>query len=335
MKNKTASTPNRQAAGLHLLLLMILVLSVAACASTRGPSLILGDHPLVDRIWDVKQQTFIDHTELLQQLLTKEYLLLGERHDNMAHHRHQAWVIRQLYQARIKAGVAFEMIDDRQGNLLARHRITTAAQMIAILNQYKTHWDYEQRYAEVFADVLAAHYPVIPANLNRDRLKQITARGEAKLPRAYRKLLSQAALNDGQMDSLRQEIKSSHCNMLGDKMAAKLVLSQRVRDAVMAHSLTKIQSPVKVFIAGAGHVRKDRGVPFYLAKFKKGAKIAALGFTEVAAGQNKPGDYAKRWGGEQLPFDYIWFTPSVERKDLCAGFKRHMKQSTRAGQKLP
>ena len=316
---------------LRILVLSGVVLVMLACASSRQPKLILHEHPLVDRIWDVKNKAFIDRAELIQRMLTTEYLMLGERHDNMVHHRYQAWAIQQLYEARQQASVAFEMIDDRQAGLLARHRVSSVEKMIGILNQYKTHWYYEQRYKELFATVLAAGYPIIPANLNRQRLKALSGRGENKLPAAYKKMLAQAPLSDKQMQSLRQEIKASHCNMLDDTSVAKLVLSQRVRDAVMAHSLTKIRTPVKIFIAGAGHVRNDRGVPFYLARYNKKAKVMTLGFSEVEAGHDRVELYTRRWGGEQLPFDFVWFTPQVKRTDLCAQFERHIKQKKEQG----
>jgi hypothetical protein len=35
--------------------------------------------------------------------------------------------------------------------------------------------------------------------------------------------------------------------------------------------------------------------------------------------------YAKHWGAQQLPFDYVWFTPRVDRPDPCEQFRQHMK----------
>lgn len=311
---------------LLLLFLALVLAALSGCTTAHKPELILSDHPLIDKIWDVKNRQFISRAEFQRRILSSEYLLLGERHDNPIHHEYQAWVIRQLQHANKHASVAFEMIDERQGQLLAKHRIASADEMITLLNRVKTHWYYEQRYKGVFEAVIKAGFPIVPANLNRQRLKQLTAKGEKGLPKAYRKMLSQVPLSKSHTLSLQKEIKSSHCNMLGDKMVAKLMLSQRLRDAVMAHSLSKIRSPVKVFVAGAGHVRRDRGVPLYLEQLNHNAKQLALGFTEVGAGLYNPGDYARRWGSKALPFHYLWFTPQVHRKDLCADFQQHLKQ---------
>src|SRR4051812_674712 len=48
------------------------------------------DHPLVGRVWDVKNATFITRDALWAKLVTADYVLLGEKHDNPDHHRLQA-----------------------------------------------------------------------------------------------------------------------------------------------------------------------------------------------------------------------------------------------------
>ena len=301
--------------------------SLAACATSKTPRLIQWDHPLVGKIWDVQQKTFIDQTALTQQMLKAEYLLLGERHDNQVHHEHQIWVIQQLEQARRQVSVAFEMIDDEQGVLLAKHRITSVEKMISILGQIRNNWDYEHSYKDLLAQVIATGYPMTPANLNRQKLRQIVKHGEDKLPQAYKKMLMQAPLPVEQMKVLQQDINQSHCNMLDDKSIEKMVLAQRVRDAVMAHSLMKNKASMKVLIAGGGHVREDRGVPLYLAHKAKADKIFTVGFIEVSAGIYDVTQYAERWGADVPPFDVIWFTPQAERGDHCAEFKAHYKGS--------
>lgn len=312
---------------ISLLLTGCLMVLVAGCAPvSKRPTLVLREHPLVGKIWDVKQQVFIEKSVLLKHLLKAEFLLLGERHDNLVHHQHQSWVIQQLQQSQRQASVAFEMIDDQQGLRLAQRPVTSVAQLIAVLNHSKNHWDYEIQYKDLFARVMAAGYMIIPANLNRQRLRQTVKQGEARLPKAYQQMLQHAPLSARQLSDLRAEINESHCNMLDDKTAKMMILGQRVRDAVIAHSLVKSRTPMKVLIAGAGHVRNDRGVPLYLAAQSKPARIVTLGFAEVEAAANDIAPYNERWGTKRLPFDFVWFTPQVKRGDMCASIRRHMKQ---------
>lgn len=299
------------------------------CASS-SPKLILREHQLVGKIWDVKQQLFINQDALVTQVLDSEYLLLGERHDNLVHHEHQTWIIHQLLKAQRQASVAFEMIDNYQGARIARQEVTSADQLISILNQFKTGWKYEQRYKSLFEEVLAAGYHIDSANLNRKRLMHTVMQGEDKLPALYKDMLERTPLTSEQMAVLQEEINQSHCNMLDDKTARKMTLGQRVRDVIMAQSLLNSKQPIKVLIAGNGHVLNDRAVPLYvrsrLKQKSKHARILTIGFIEVEANANNVSDYEQRWGGKNIPFDVVWFTPQVQReKNQCDQLRKHFK----------
>lgn len=312
-----------------LLTLFVLIVSLTmACASSvpDEPVLILSDHSLVGKIWDVKHKRYLDQQALLKKILASEYVLLGEQHDNRIHHQHQSWVIRQLHQNNRQVSVAFEMIDTYQASRLDKREITSVEQLIEVLNQFKTSWKYESRYKELFAEVIAAGYQIDAANLNRQRLMHTARLGNEKLPAAYRKILEQTPFTDQQTESLQQEIKESHCNMLDDKTSHGMILGQRLRDVIMTNSLLQSQQPVKVLIAGAGHVRNDRGVPLYLAGQDRKARILAIGFTEVREDGQDIASYTERWDSAELPFDIVWFTPQVERENLCAELRKHFRK---------
>ena len=76
-------------------------------------------------------------------------------------------------------------------------------------------------------------------------------------------------------------------------------------------------------MAGSGHVRTDRGAPFYLSQL--GVKDSvSVAFIEVSAKASDVSDYTNRWGSDVLPFDYVWFTPYAKRPDPCEAMKKHM-----------
>jgi uncharacterized iron-regulated protein len=102
--------------------------------------------------------------------------------------------------------------------------------------------------------------------------------------------------------ALERDIIDGHCGQRPeDKRLAGMVEAQRARDARMAASL----KGSAVLIAGAGHARRDRGVPLYLAS----ADVISIAFQEV-------GDATPDYRGQ---FDYVWFTTAAPRKDPCAG----------------
>lgn len=312
---------------LHISLIPLLFIAsllglLPSCASlTNQPQLTLQDHKLVGKIWDVKQQTFINKADVIAKMRNTKYLLLGERHDNQIHHQHQAWFIQQLKNNPQQASVAFEMIDNTQADLLAKQPITSASQMIKTLNKIKNNWQYKNRYQALFSEVIAAGYPINAANLSRQQLMHIVMQNDNKLPPAYQRMLDRAPFSKTQQSKLQNEINQSHCNMLDDNSSKSMVLGQRLRDATMAHSLLKSQSPIKVLIAGLGHVRNDLAVPLYIGN----NKILSVGFIEVEQDIYKAAAYAEVWNTETLPFDIVWFTPQVKREDMCEQMKKHFK----------
>ena len=100
-----------------------------------------------------------------------------------------------------------------------------------------------------------------------------------------------------------------------------MVLAQRARDAKLAEGMLAATRDGAVLIAGAAHVRTDRGVPAYLRAGAPGASIAALTPLEVREEWTRPQDYAAAFGG-QLPFDWVWFTPRMGDGDPCARLRR-------------
>jgi hypothetical protein len=56
-----------------------------------------GDHApdeLIGGIWSSRDQAFVSPSSLLQAVSEAQFILLGENHDNAAHHQLQAWIIR-------------------------------------------------------------------------------------------------------------------------------------------------------------------------------------------------------------------------------------------------
>jgi uncharacterized iron-regulated protein len=72
-----------------------------------------------------------------------------------------------------------------------------------------------------------------------------------------------------------------------------------------------------ILIAGGGHARRDRGVPYYLALEAPGATVASVLLREVRRGEESP----ERYGADDGPFDYLWFTPRVSDEDPCAAHR--------------
>ncbi len=296
-------------------------------ASLQGPLQASKEQVIVNTILDVQTGQFIDKAKLFDHILSSEYLLLGETHDNGHHHKLQANIVDQLRQQQPSASVSFEMITYQQGKLLKQHAFSSSSELIKILDLAENNWPYKRDYQRVFDSVLLAGFDILPANLNVNRLVQISMQGDAGMPENARQILKKTPLSTKHRADLLDEIMLAHCNKLPEEATRPMVEIQRLRDAVMSMSLLNSNAETKVLIAGAGHTRNDRGVPLYLRSHNREASIVSIGFLEVKQDAESIDAYGQRWGGQTLPFDYVWFTPAVQRQqDPCDAIEAQVKQ---------
>jgi len=284
-----------------------------------------------NKILHVQTGEFIDESALIKHLFSSEYLLLGETHDNGHHHELQAHIINQLRQKARSASVSFEMITYQQGEMLEQHTYSSSMELIGILDQSKNNWPYKRDYMRVFDSALAAGFEILPANLDINMLIKISMQGDEELPEDVRQILNKTPLSTEHRTDLLDEIMLAHCNKLAEEATRPMVEIQRLRDAVMSMSLMNSNAETKVLIAGAGHTRNDRGVPLYLRSHDKDANILSIGFLEIIHEANSIDAYIQRWGGQALPFDFVWFTPAVQRQqDPCDAIEaRGMQEYTK------
>jgi uncharacterized iron-regulated protein len=125
--------------------------------------------------------------------------------------------------------------------------------------------------------------------------------------------------------AIRAEMVAVHCGHITAAQAGPFVAIQAARDGLMADALLRAAAGAggkAVLIAGAGHIRTDRGVPWHLARRAYGGRIVILALVEVSADKTTPADYAANYGAHTLPFDFVWFTPRPDRPDPCGRFSR-------------
>jgi uncharacterized iron-regulated protein len=315
-------------------IVVLLCLLLAACSlSTKVPTKQAGEtkmlftqHVLVGKIWDVNAASFVSKESVAEHIAKSNYILLGETHDNPLHHQGQAWVIAQIAAAKRTAVVAFEMISQQQGQVIAGKNYADAEALIGGLNHIKSNWGYQRFYRDIFAEALRAGFTILPANFDRQKIMAVARKGEGELSARIKTMLDDHPLSEEQAAASRKEIEGSHCGMINEQMTVAMMLVQRAKDAQMAQALMVDDAiDSRVLVAGSGHVRNDRGVPFYLPANVKQNKVLTIAWAEVQPEMKDANEYAKHWGAKQLPFDYVWFTPHVDRPDPCEGFRRHMK----------
>jgi len=92
---------------------------------------------------------------------------------------------------------------------------------------------------------------------------------------------------------------------------------QRARDAQMAEALVRAATrDGAVLIAGAGHARVDRAVPWVLTALAPTATVVSVALVEVRKDVVDPAGL----GRDAAAYDAVWFTPRVDDRDPCESF---------------
>jgi uncharacterized iron-regulated protein len=329
--------PNRRASTW----IAALVSLACSCASSSGTvaggptptgrawvSTLHRDHPLTGRIRDVRQARWIDLATLEAALSRSDFVLLGETHDNPDHHLLEARLVRAIASAGRRPAVGFEMLDTEQQAKVdqALSRSPRDPDTVAeAVGWARSGWPDFALYRPVFAAALDSGLPLLAANLTRKRAHEVVARGTTALAPRVGEILGRAGpLPEGVARALREEMSESHCGQLPESMLEPMVLMQRARDAQLAERLLDAAGTRgAVLVAGAGHVRTDRGVPTYLAREAPSRTSLAVAFLEVSLEKRDPGDYGDEFGSATLPFDYVIFTPAAAREDPCLLLRKH------------
>ncbi|MEM6389634.1 MAG: ChaN family lipoprotein, partial [Pseudomonadota bacterium] len=219
-----------------------------------------------------------------------DVVILGEVHDNPAHHAMQADVVGRLD----PSALVFEMLDPSEAALLTPELAADATALAAALDWENSGWPDFAFYFPLFQH--AATRVAYGAEVSREAAQEafITGAGDAFPGQAARFGLTeplpadqQAAREAGQM--------AAHCDALPEDLLPGFVEAQRLRDAALAEAALRALedhgAPV-VVITGNGHARQDWGVPALL-------RVAAPDVTVFSLGQVE-GDLPK-----DAPFDMV------------------------------
>ena len=301
----------------------------SGCAISKAPapadswlSALDTGHVLAGKIWAVKQQRWISEADLNAELASRRFILLGETHDNPDHHRLQLAVLKALpSEGASPRVVAMEQFDIENQAAIEAAMMLPNPTADAIADAGKLNrkgWDWDQ-YRPIVDFAISQKLRLRAANLSRADGRQIFSQGLKASPVKFADGFFTNTWNTSRNKALQEELLEGHCGQLPDSMTSGMGNVQRARDAIMADAMLAAKPSGAVLIAGRGHVRRDRAVPLYLQTAAPNSEIAVVAFIEVVAAQTSPRDYIDSVVNEAEPFDYVWFTPRVARKDPCEG----------------
>jgi uncharacterized iron-regulated protein len=284
----------------------------------------LADHPLVGRAWDANAARFTTREAVAAASAQADLVLLGEVHDNPDHHRLQRELLEGLVRAGRRPAVAMEQFDRERQAALDRARAERPAdpEHVAAAGGFDRRgwrWSFYEPLVEL---ALAHGLPLVAANLSRAEGARIVELGPAALgAESVARLGLDRPWPAARTAALEAAVREGHCGQLPERVVPRMAQAQRARDAVMAELLLSRSSSGAVLIAGNGHVRRDLGVPTHLAALAPERTALSVGILEVEDGVDQPGDYVAPAAGDAPQFDFVLFTPRVERADPCLGLR--------------
>jgi uncharacterized iron-regulated protein len=238
----------------------------------------------------------------LVHLPAADVVILGEVHDNPAHHANQAVAVAAIQ----PRALVFEMLTSEQAR--RDYDLSDMKAMGVALGWEAAGWPNFAMYYPIFA--AAPKAKVFGADMGDAAVRLALDQGAAKAfgADAARYGLDRA-LTAADQAAREAEQAEAHCGALPADMLPGMVDVQRLRDASLARAVVQAMvatgGPV-VVITGSGHARKDRGMPAVLAVAAPGLKVLSVGQVEDAA--------------VDAPFD-LWVVSEVPvRDDPCAAF---------------
>jgi uncharacterized iron-regulated protein len=300
---------------------------------SERPAELYHDHPLVGTIWSSHDHRPLSRAEAYDLLVQSDVVILGEIHDNPHHHRLQAEILQALVDRGQQPTVVFEMIpEDLQDELdahLDKHPDDAEGLGLAVSWEERgwPDWRIYQPIAEV---AIANRLEIRAGGLSEALQRRLAKEGTDAVDQRERERLGLETEMSSKAASLLDELLfRSHCGVIPREALASMRLIQRARDGAMADAIEKAaeDGPV-VLIAGAGHARRDWGVPAQLAARDAGLEITSFALVEVRPELTQPSTYLPAGTGAAPVYDLLVFTLPAQRDDPCAILKDQLENSS-------
>lgn len=230
--------------------LILAVLGLAACQS-----LDLAQTSIIES----KTKQPLTLSELVQRIENVPLILLGEKHDNPAHHQAETALFKALQQRGKLQAVALEMLPSSEQPQIDQGLKTLRQSAVIDGAAVKQHlpwtqgWSWQQ-YRELLTALSQSSVQVLGGNLDRN---EITTLFQGAYP-LNGKISTQPAVKQ----RIAEEIAHHHKLAPSDAHIQTMVSVQQFKDRRMAEAL--IKGGKTLLIAGNFHVNKAVGVPLHL-----------------------------------------------------------------------
>jgi len=257
-----------------------------------------------------------DPAALAEAMRGVPVVLLGEVHDNPAHHALRAEALARLLADGARPALAFEPFDRARQPDIDRARRERPRDADWLIAQAGTAgWDW--RLYRPFVQLALDHdLPLVAANLSRADASRVIRSGfGAVFDAPARAALGLDRLPAPLLAAQEREVADGHCGLLPASMIGPMARAQIARDATLALAIAPYAGRGVVLLTGNGHARRDLGVARWLPPDLRERTIS-IGLLEPA-------------GLDAMPagaFDRVVRTAAAPRTDPCAALRARPPQ---------
>lgn len=292
------------------------LLGLSACGGavpgTVAPATL--DWPASAVVLDAASGAALDAGALRNRLAAADFALLGEVHDNPAHHELRGRLIAAL--ADRHPAVVFEQIPETGAPIAPPPPGEALEAWLERQGFDPKGWRWPLHRPVIEAAVRHGR-AVWGSGVSRELLRSVVRGGDTAAPAHLRPLLERTPLDSAARAALDRDLIDGHCGRLPASMIPGMRAAQVVRDAAMTRALLQAAPGGPAWlIAGNGHVRNDMAVPRLLRAEAPGKRLVVVGFLERDMNGAPPGAEAR------AAYDVVVVTARVERGDPCAGVPR-------------
>lgn len=227
------------------------------------------------------------------------YVFVGESHDDAAHHRMQADVIRALVARGRRVAVGFEMFTrPSQPNLAAWSLGKQTEEEFVERSGWRTDWNMDfELYRPIFEAVHEHRLPMVALNVPRDWVRAVGRGGLEALTDEQRAQLPEIDLGNAGHRAVFEAMMGGHPpgGTLDRTYAAMVLWDEAMADAAIRYMAGRPNPrAVMVIVAGKGHGLYHQGIDWRIAKRTGSRCLTVIGLDgdeprRVSAGL---GDYA-------------------------------------------
>jgi uncharacterized iron-regulated protein len=290
-------------------------LPVLALFAVAGAHSAWAQAPSTEVILDVGTGAPMTRAALLTRLQAANFVLLGEVHDNAVQHQLRAALI--AASASVKPALVFEQFPWGADSVLQTQPAGSLEAWLDLAGFDRKNWRWPL-HQPLVDTALYYNLTRYGSQLNRERLRPVMQGGPSAAPAPLGDMMIQVPLSEAGAAALVQELAEGHCGELPQEMVPMMRAAQEARDAAMTDALLRAAQgghPAWL-IAGNGHVRRDYGVPRFLAQLAPTKKVVTVGFLEREPDGTLPGV------NDQKVYDVVWVTARAEREDPCLAMRK-------------